>query len=236
MDSERFDVLVRAFGQTRSRRQTLRGLAGVGALLALFAATPGEEATAGERPHERLQDRTPQRNRQQRNKNKNNQNNQNNQNTSQSTQGACNAKKCQQGCCAGRTCAAGTSWAQCGTGGAACQACANGQVCATPNNQCASCSTQPGVSVCEVDQNFDLHVCGATAAGGSCHCFARVGALTGFCSRQVVCIPGASAPICATDADCDQHIYPGSACVLMGSGAGCPTGCTGNVGCAQPCT
>ena len=29
MDSERFDGLVRSFGQTRSRRQTLRGLAGV---------------------------------------------------------------------------------------------------------------------------------------------------------------------------------------------------------------
>ena len=83
MDSERFDGLVRSFGQTRSRRQTLRGLTGAGALLALFAATPGEEATAGERPHERLQDRTPQRNRQQRNtndnkKNKNNNNDKNN--------------------------------------------------------------------------------------------------------------------------------------------------------------
>ena len=31
MDSERFDGLVRSFGQTRSRRQTLRGLAGVAA-------------------------------------------------------------------------------------------------------------------------------------------------------------------------------------------------------------
>ena len=40
MDSERFDGLVRSFGQTRSRRQTLRGLAGVGAFLALLTATP----------------------------------------------------------------------------------------------------------------------------------------------------------------------------------------------------
>jgi hypothetical protein len=77
MDSERFDGLVRSFGQTRSRRQTLRGLAGAGTLLALLAATPGEEAMAGERPHERLQDRTPQRNRQQRNKNDNKKNNNN---------------------------------------------------------------------------------------------------------------------------------------------------------------
>ena len=40
MDFERFDGLVRGFGQTRSRRQTLRGLAGVGAFLALLTATP----------------------------------------------------------------------------------------------------------------------------------------------------------------------------------------------------
>ena len=40
MDSERFDGLVRSFGQVRSRRQTLRGLAGAGALVALLAATP----------------------------------------------------------------------------------------------------------------------------------------------------------------------------------------------------
>jgi hypothetical protein len=31
MESDRFDELVRTFGQTRSRRQTLRGLAGVAA-------------------------------------------------------------------------------------------------------------------------------------------------------------------------------------------------------------
>src|SRR5215212_5567221 len=72
MDSERFDGLVRSFGQTWSRRQTLRGLAGAGALLALFAAKAGEEATAGDKPVGRLQDRTPQRNRQQRNKKNNN--------------------------------------------------------------------------------------------------------------------------------------------------------------------
>ena len=40
MDSERFDELVRSLGQTRSRRQTLRGLAGAGALVALLAAQP----------------------------------------------------------------------------------------------------------------------------------------------------------------------------------------------------
>jgi hypothetical protein len=47
MDSERFDGLVRTFGQTRSRRQTLRGLAGAGALLALLAAKPVAAGKAG---------------------------------------------------------------------------------------------------------------------------------------------------------------------------------------------
>ena len=40
MDSERFDRLARSLGQTRSRRQTLCGLAGAGALVALLTATP----------------------------------------------------------------------------------------------------------------------------------------------------------------------------------------------------
>jgi hypothetical protein len=45
MDSERFDRLVQRFGQTRSRRQTLRGLAGALAVGAL--ALGGQEADAG---------------------------------------------------------------------------------------------------------------------------------------------------------------------------------------------
>jgi hypothetical protein len=44
MDSERFDSLVRSFGQTRSRRQTLRGLTGAVAAGAL--AVGGREASA----------------------------------------------------------------------------------------------------------------------------------------------------------------------------------------------
>jgi hypothetical protein len=47
MDSERFDGLVRSFGQTRSRRQTLRGLAGAGAFVALLAAKPVAAGKAG---------------------------------------------------------------------------------------------------------------------------------------------------------------------------------------------
>jgi quinol monooxygenase YgiN len=53
MDSERFDGLVRSFGQTRSRRQTLRGLAGVAAgasALALSVGTRAQEASPAASP------------------------------------------------------------------------------------------------------------------------------------------------------------------------------------------
>ena len=45
VDSGRFDGLVRSFGPGRSRRQTLRGLAG--ALVALLAAKPAAAGKAG---------------------------------------------------------------------------------------------------------------------------------------------------------------------------------------------
>jgi hypothetical protein len=48
MDSERFDGFVRSFGQARTRRQTLRGLAGAGALLALLAAKPVAAGKTGQ--------------------------------------------------------------------------------------------------------------------------------------------------------------------------------------------
>ena len=53
MDFERFDGLVRSYGQTRSRRQTLRGLAGVAAgasALALSVGTRAQEASPAASP------------------------------------------------------------------------------------------------------------------------------------------------------------------------------------------
>jgi hypothetical protein len=48
MNSERFDGFVRSFGQARTRRQTLRGLAGAGAFVALLAAKPVAAGKAGQ--------------------------------------------------------------------------------------------------------------------------------------------------------------------------------------------
>jgi (4S)-4-hydroxy-5-phosphonooxypentane-2,3-dione isomerase len=53
MDSERFDGLVRSFSQSRSRRQTVRGLAGVAAgasALALSGGARAQEATPAASP------------------------------------------------------------------------------------------------------------------------------------------------------------------------------------------
>jgi hypothetical protein len=69
-DQERIDQLSRIFAAGSSRRGILRALGVVGASGLL--AVVGHEAMAGERPHQRLQDRTPKRNRKQRNnRNKN---------------------------------------------------------------------------------------------------------------------------------------------------------------------
>src|SRR5687767_2714812 len=53
MDSDRFDGFVRSFGQTQTRRQTLRGLAGVAAgasALALSVGTRAQEASPAASP------------------------------------------------------------------------------------------------------------------------------------------------------------------------------------------
>jgi hypothetical protein len=69
MNQEHIDQNTRPLGSGLSRRGMLRTLGGIGAggLLAVV----GHEAQAADRPHQRLQDRTPQRNRKQRNKNNN---------------------------------------------------------------------------------------------------------------------------------------------------------------------
>jgi hypothetical protein len=64
MDSERFDTITRTLASGLSRRGVLRtiGVVGAGGLLAVV----GQTARAADRPHERLQDRSEQRNRKQR--------------------------------------------------------------------------------------------------------------------------------------------------------------------------
>lgn len=81
MDQERIDQLSRSLATGRSRRGLVRAL-GVGAASGLLAAI-GLEAVAGERPHQRLQDRSKRRNRKQRNKRQDNNDNQNQNNDTQ---------------------------------------------------------------------------------------------------------------------------------------------------------
>ncbi len=87
MDQQRIDTISRSLAAGSSRRGMLRTLGVVGASGLL--AVVGHEARAADRPHERLQDRSGQRNRKQRNNDKNqnnkNKNNQTNNNGSQNT-------------------------------------------------------------------------------------------------------------------------------------------------------
>jgi hypothetical protein len=78
------EQISRTLAAGNSRRKILRALGVVGASGLLAVA--GLEVMAGERPHQRLQGRTPQRNRKQRNKNNNNNQN-NNSNNNQNTNG-----------------------------------------------------------------------------------------------------------------------------------------------------
>src|SRR5215207_7289686 len=75
MDPSAFDTLVRAIARSGTRRRLLAGLPLLGAI-----AVVGEYEAAAQRPLDRVQQRTPQRNRKQRNSNQNNNNNNNNKN------------------------------------------------------------------------------------------------------------------------------------------------------------
>lgn len=85
MDQERIDDLSRSLAAGSSRRGLLQalGIGGASGLLAVF----GLEAIAGERPHQRLQDRSKRRNRKQRNKRQDNKDNQNQNNSNQNSNG-----------------------------------------------------------------------------------------------------------------------------------------------------
>ena len=73
MDANRFDVLSRQLSALDTRRGLLRLLTAL-PLAGALAAIQGEEEAAAERPLDRVQRRTPQRNRKQRNNNNNQRN------------------------------------------------------------------------------------------------------------------------------------------------------------------
>ncbi len=106
MDQERIDQISRTLAAGIARRRVLRalGVVGTSGLLAVM----GQAAIAGERPHQRLQDRSKQRNHKQRNdKNKKNNNSNSNNDGGQLGSGQTCEAQCQEqfeGCmepCAG---------------------------------------------------------------------------------------------------------------------------------------
>src|SRR5215207_178208 len=157
MDPSAFDTLVRAIARSGTRRRLLAGLPLLGAL-----AVVGEDEAAAQRPIDRVQQRTPQRNRKQRNQRQQNQNqnqNQNNNNRSGGNGGgggnngggggggtlgapaACG--QLNQPCCAGNTCSCGDLVCvfAVGAGGVCVQ-------CGSPQEPCCAgntCSAGPNV-------------------------------------------------------------------------------------------
>jgi hypothetical protein len=163
MDPIAFDTLTRAIARTGTRRR----------LVALLAALPlgglltdlAQDDVAAERPIDRIQQRTPQRNRKQRNNTKNTKNNNNNNNGGGGlggTQDACGGCPRGQVCCvnAGRgvCCPAAKC---CGDPGSEICGCPQGQDCCAgaccPTGQCcgfvACCNPQS--QSCDQDRCID---------------------------------------------------------------------------------
>ena len=213
MDPSGFDTLTRAIAQTGTRRWLLRLVATLP--LAGALTTISEEEAAAERPIDRVQGRTPQRNRQQRNKkNNNNQNNKNKKNNngggggSRRTSSACVATGniCSQDsdCCSGNcfnfVCAERVT--QCSQGGTSTQCvppakgCAGGSCCygsagcgtsccITPANQC-----NPQGACCAPNcagRSCGDDGCGSGGTCGSCKNGQTCNATTGQCQGRVTC-------------------------------------------------
>jgi hypothetical protein len=162
MDPVAFDTLARAIAQPGTRRRLLgRLLVGVPLLGAL--APGGEEAAAAERPLERLQGRTPQRNRQQRNNRRRNTNNNKKNNNGGGGQNSGNRLQNPNKC---------RSSADCGG-----RACCSGTCCQPPANQCnlaeLCCAPNCAGRQCGPDGCGRGGTCGScprcqTCSGGSC--------------------------------------------------------------------
>jgi hypothetical protein len=159
MDPSAFDTLTKAHAQQGTRRWLVRLLASLPLIGAL--AVVSDDAGAAERPVDRVQGRTPQRNRKQRNKNNNNQNNNQNNNNSKGSSNQ-QSKKCRSSAdCGGRPCCSRTC-------------------CQGPANQC-----NPAGKCCA--PNCNGKECGPDGCGngGTCGCGAG-----GTCTRGTVCPSG----------------------------------------------
>jgi hypothetical protein len=150
MDPSAFDTLARGIAHTGTRRSLVALLAALplGGLLSGMA----QDEAAAERPLDRLQGRTPQRNRQQRNtkKNNKNQNNKNNKNNGGGSGRLGTPDPC-QGTCPGRCCSGSGGGAWCCSGNDHC--CGDGvaqKLCCIANQLC--CTGTLGAQCCDPNE------------------------------------------------------------------------------------
>ena len=135
MDGSHFDTLARAFATSGTRRRLVALLAALS--LGAVLTTLGEDAAAAERPIDRVQQRTPQRNRKQRN-------NQNNQNKNKNKNGGGGGVRGTTPC-RGIDCPAGTDCCGDSFHPVCCPA---GQTCCGTSGFGQCCSADPTVAVC----------------------------------------------------------------------------------------
>jgi hypothetical protein len=207
MDGSHFDTMTRVIVQSGTRRWLIRLVASL-PVVGVLTAT-GAEESAAERPVDRVQGRTPQRNRKQRNKNKNDNDHNNKKNNNTKHKSSSNPNQNPNTC---------RSSADCGG-----PPCCSGTCCQPPATQCNEtglcCAPNCAGRSCGLDG------CGQ---GGTC----------GSCSTGQVCDNGTCVctnPSCPTGAcDCNGSCCPDprQVCGLLAAldgGTGCcfPSGTTG---------
>jgi hypothetical protein len=249
MDPSTFDTLARAIAQTGTRRGLVRLVASlpVVGILAVVA----EQESGAERPVDRVQGRTPQRNRKQRNnkKNKNN-NNKNNQKKNQNTNqnrtatpvgcqpdgGACTQpNECCGSNCFNLRCAPPVR--QCGPTKCVGHTigCCNDVCCSAPEDRCTA-EHQCCAPSCAGKQ------CGPDGCGGTCGSCG----VCQTCTAQGTCQQAPDGTICGTsthggttlrcckgacpDPNCIPSVVPQFGCATCGvNGSNCCTPQTGTV-------
>lgn len=232
MEPIAFDTLARAIAQTGNRRGLLRLLAAIP--LFAVAATVDSDAAGAERPNDRLQGRTPQRNKKQRNqRRRNNKNNNNGNNKGAGESCAANGNLCSQDsdCCSANCfsfvcadrvseCSAGGGTRQCvppakGCAGGICcygsVACGN-TCCELPANQC-----NPDGFCCA--PNCDGRQCGpdGCGAGGTCQPGCKdkqTCSSTGQCQGTPTCAQSCKNGCCDAQGNCQ----PGNTVQACGTG------------------
>jgi hypothetical protein len=220
MDGSQFDTLARAIAQSGSRRRLLARLIASLPVVGVLAVV-GAGESAAERPIDRVQGRTPQRNRKQRNtRNNNNQNNKKNNRNNRNTNDGGGARLG-----AGDAC---LTPADCASG-----ACCQGTCCQPPATQCnlAGLCCAPNCA----GRQCGLDGCGGTGTCGSCPPCQT-------CSDSGQCQPVPNGtpcsdgnPLCLNGRCCTAgHEVVHGGCFQITSGVGVCPGCnTDNCGCGR---